>query len=54
MYLLELVQSCPAPCPLPGDLPDRGIEPTPPASPALAGEFFIAEPPGTPPCNLTN
>ena len=26
------------PCPLPGDLPDPGIEP---ASPALAGRFFI-------------
>ena len=29
----------------PGDLPDPGIEPT---SPALAGRFFIAEPPGKP------
>ena len=28
------------PFPLPGDLPDPGIEP------ALAGEFFTAEPPG--------
>ena len=27
----------------PGDLPDPGIKPT---SPALAGEFFITEPPG--------
>ena len=27
----------------PGDLPDRGIEPT---SPSLAGIFFITEPPG--------
>ena len=31
------------PCPLPGDLPDPGIEPT---SPALAGGFFNTEPQG--------
>ena len=31
------------PCPSPGDLPDPGIEPV---SPALAGGFFIIEPPG--------
>ena len=31
------------PCPPPGDLPDLGIEPE---SPALAGSFFTAEPPG--------
>ena len=31
------------PFPSPGDLPDPGIEPT---SPALAGGFFITEPPG--------
>ena len=30
------------PFPSPGDLPNSGIEPT---SPALAGEFFTAEPP---------
>ena len=35
------------PCPLPGDLPDLGVEPTSPVSPALAGGFFTAEPPGT-------
>ena len=29
-----------------GDLPDPGIEPT---SPALAGKFFTADPPGSPP-----
>ena len=29
------------PCPLLGDLPNIGIEPTSPASPALAGGFFI-------------
>ena len=29
-----------------GDCLDAGIEPTSPASPALAGRFFIAEPPG--------
>ena len=33
------------PFPSPGDLPDLGIEP---ASPALAGGFFITEPPGNP------
>ena len=32
--------------PPPGDLPDLGIEPTSPASPALAGRFFTTEPPG--------
>ena len=31
--------------PSPGDLPNPGIEH---ASPALAGEFFTAEPPGKP------
>ena len=31
--------------PPPGDLPDPGIKPT---SPALAGGFFITEPPGKP------
>ena len=31
------------PCPSLGDLPDPGIEP---ASRALAGRFFAAEPPG--------
>ena len=31
--------------PPPGDLPDQGIEPV---CPALAGGFFIAEPPGKP------
>ena len=29
-----------SPCPPPGALPDPGIEPTSPASPALAGGFF--------------
>ena len=33
------------PCPPPGDLPDPGIKP---ASPALAGGFFTAEPPEKP------
>ena len=28
------------PCPLPGDLPDPGTEPSPLTSPALAGGFF--------------
>ena len=34
------------PFPSPGDLPDPGMEPT---CPALAGRFFITEPPGKPP-----
>ena len=36
------------PFPTPGDLPDPGIEPEFPASPALAGTFFSTEPPGMP------
>ena len=32
----------------PGDLPDPGLKPMSPASPALAGRFFTAEPPGKP------
>jgi len=35
-------------CPPPGDLPDPGIKPMSPASPALAGGFFTTEPPGKP------
>ena len=34
--------------PLPGDLPDPGIEPSSLASAVLAGRFFTAEPPGKP------
>ena len=30
------------PCPPPGDLPDPGIEPTPPVSPALVGSLLLA------------
>ena len=33
------------PFPIPGDLPDPGIEPTCLASPALAGGFFTIVPP---------
>ena len=29
------------PCPPPADLPDPGIEPESPVSPALAGRFFM-------------
>ena len=36
------------PCPPPGDLPDPGMEPVSPASPALAGGFFTPEPPRKP------
>ena len=32
--------------PPPGDLPDPGIKPMFPVSPALAGGFFTTEPPG--------
>ena len=32
----------------PGDLPDPGIKPMSPVSPALAGRFFTTEPPGKP------
>ena len=34
------------PFPLPGDLPDPGIEPRCLASPTLAGRFFTSAPPG--------
>ena len=34
--------------PFPRDLHDPGIEPTSPASPALAGRFSTIEPPGKP------
>ena len=36
------------PFPSPGDLPYPGIKPASPVSPALADEFFTAEPPGKP------
>ena len=36
------------PCPPPGALPQPGIKPTSPASPALAGGFFTTEPPRKP------
>ena len=36
------------PFPLPGDLPNPGIEPTSPASPAVAGGFFTTESLGNP------
>jgi len=34
------------PLPPPGDLPDPGIKPESPVSPALADRFFTTEPPG--------
>ena len=40
------------PIPPPGDLPDPGIEPKSPASPAMAGGFFTTEPPGSPKLNM--
>ena len=36
------------PFPSPGDLPDPGIKPSSPVSPASAGRFFTTEPPGNP------
>ena len=36
------------PFPLLGDLPNLGLEPTSPGSPALAGRFFTTEPSGKP------
>ena len=36
------------PFPTPGDLPNPGIEPASPVSPALAGGFFTTEPCGKP------
>ena len=39
------------PFPPPGDLPDPGTEPSPPA---LAGGFFTTEPPGKPRCCVLN
>ena len=36
------------PFPPPGDLPNPGIKPTSPVSPALAGRFFTTEPWGKP------
>ena len=40
------------PLPTPGDLPNPGIEPVSPASPALAGGFFTTEPSGKPPAPM--
>ena len=40
------------PFPLPGDLPDPGIELVSPASPALAGRFFTTAPLGKLKCDL--
>jgi len=36
------------PFPTPGDLPDPGVEPESPVSPALASRFFTTEPLGSP------
>ena len=40
------------PFPPPGDLPNPGIEPKSPATPALAGGFLTTEPPEMPPVCL--
>ena len=48
------------PFPPPGDLPNIGINPASPATPALVGRFFATEPPGKPKvkcviyCRITN
>ena len=42
------------PFPSPGDLPNPGIEPTSPASPALVGRFFTTELPGKQPGEEAN
>ena len=36
------------PCPPPGDLPDPGIKPVSPVSPALQADSLLAEPSGKP------
>ena len=36
------------PFPIPGNLPDPGIEPESPVTPGLSGRFFITEPPAKP------
>ena len=41
------------PFPSPGDLPNPGIEPTSPASPALGGRCFATEPQRKPPFHLS-
>ena len=41
-----------APSPPPGDLPDSGIEPAPPASWALADRYFTSEPYDIQQCQL--
>ena len=40
------------PCPPPGDLPNPGLKPVSPASPALAGRFFTTESPSKPSYNM--
>ena len=40
--------------PTPGDLPDPGIKPVSPGSPALAGKFFTTALPGKPLINYTS
>ena len=42
------------PCPPPEDLPNSGIKPECPTSPALAGGFFTTEPPGNPNRGITS
>ena len=39
--------------PPPGDLPDAGIKPKSPVSPALVGVFFTSEPHGKPKNNIS-
>ena len=42
------------PCPSPGNLPNPGIKPTPPASSELQADSLLTEPPGKPFRSLIN
>ena len=46
LWVLQASMLSGLPFPLPGDLPDPGIEPVSLASPALIGGFFTTMPPG--------
>ena len=48
MEFSRLEYWCGLPFPIPGDLPDPGVEPVSLMSPALAGRFFTAVPPRKP------
>ena len=52
--ILEWVAVCGVLFPPPGDLPNPGVKPLSPESPALTGGFFTTEPPGKPNSGLNN